>query len=110
MNRVNFGVRSGVVVDRCGDHGVWLDAGEMRQLMEWAKAGGRMLHQQVMERRREEEKRRQERRQRERAQRASRGEDGSHGMRPGAFGGRSMVGEGPDMISLLAQVAGWLRG
>lgn len=43
MNRVNFGARSGVIVDRCRDHGVWLDGGELRRLLEWAKAGGRLL-------------------------------------------------------------------
>ena len=32
MNRVNFGARSGVIVDRCKDHGVWLDGGELRPL------------------------------------------------------------------------------
>jgi len=43
MNRSLFGKRSGVIVDRCRDHGLWLDAGELRQLMEWAHAGG-LLH------------------------------------------------------------------
>lgn len=46
MNRINFGSRSGVIVDTCKDHGLWLDGGELRQLMEWTKAGGQMLHQQ----------------------------------------------------------------
>lgn len=43
MNRINFGARSGVVIDRCREHGVWLEAGELRQLSEWMKAGGRLL-------------------------------------------------------------------
>lgn len=51
MNRSLHGKRSGVVVDRCRDHGLWLDAGELRQLLEWARAGGTLLDQQ----RREEE-------------------------------------------------------
>ncbi|MDQ1352798.1 MAG: hypothetical protein QG657_3104, partial [Acidobacteriota bacterium] len=46
MNRINFGAQSGVIVDKCKDHGVWLDGGELRQLMEWMKAGGRILDQQ----------------------------------------------------------------
>ncbi len=46
MNRVNFGAMSGVVVDRCRDHGIWLDGGELRHLMEWTKAGGKLHHQQ----------------------------------------------------------------
>lgn len=40
MNRRNFGARSGVIVDRCSRHGVWLDGGEMRRLLLWVKAGG----------------------------------------------------------------------
>jgi Zn-finger nucleic acid-binding protein len=43
MNRVNFGTRSGVIADQCRDHGMWLDGGELRQIMEWTKAGGKLL-------------------------------------------------------------------
>ena len=43
MNRVNFGYMSGVVMDQCRKHGVWLDNGELVQLMEWKKAGGGLL-------------------------------------------------------------------
>jgi len=46
MNRVAFGHRSGVVVDQCKAHGVWLDGGEITHLLEWKKAGGQILHQQ----------------------------------------------------------------
>ncbi len=59
MNRINFGARSGVIVDRCAEHGVWLDGGELRHLFEWMKAGGRLLDQEV----REEEIRRKEKEQ-----------------------------------------------
>ena len=45
MNRVNFGTNSGVIVDRCKEHGVWLDGGELRHLFEWMKAGGKLLQQ-----------------------------------------------------------------
>lgn len=63
MNRVNFGAKSGVVVDRCKQHGVWLDGGELRQLLEWMKLGGQMLEQERQERlRRETEQREQEQR------------------------------------------------
>lgn len=54
MNRVNFGSRSGVVVDRCRNHGVWLDGGELRQLLEWRKAGGQLLHEQLRAEREQE--------------------------------------------------------
>lgn len=46
MNRVNFGYRSGVVIDQCRKHGIWLDNGEITHLMEWKKAGGQLLDQQ----------------------------------------------------------------
>ncbi len=44
MRRVNFGHRSGVVIDQCQAHGIWLDNGEITHLMEWKKAGGQLLH------------------------------------------------------------------
>ena len=44
MNRINFGIRSGVIIDRCKGHGVWLDGGQLKQLLEWRKAGGKLLH------------------------------------------------------------------
>jgi Zn-finger nucleic acid-binding protein len=47
MNRVNFGVRSGVVIDKCV-HGIWLDSGELRKLLEWRKAGGQLYHETVI--------------------------------------------------------------
>lgn len=43
MNRVNFGARSGVIVDQCKDHGLWLEGAELRRLLEWKKAGGQIL-------------------------------------------------------------------
>lgn len=42
MNRINYGQSSGVVVDRCRDHGVFLDAGELRRIEAWVRAGGRL--------------------------------------------------------------------
>ncbi len=61
MNRVNFGTRSGVIVDRCNDHGVWLEGGELRHLFEWKKAGGTLLHEKrelekIQEKQQEKEK------------------------------------------------------
>ncbi len=44
MRRINFGYRSGVVIDQCKTHGIWLDNGEISHLMEWKKAGGQILH------------------------------------------------------------------
>lgn len=46
MNRKNYGTKSGIVVDVCKEHGVFLDAGELKHLKEWRKAGGQFLHEQ----------------------------------------------------------------
>jgi Zn-finger nucleic acid-binding protein len=46
MNRINFGSGSGVIADKCRDHGLWLDGGELRQILEWVKAGGELYHKQ----------------------------------------------------------------
>lgn len=61
MNRVNFGTNSGVIIDRCKEHGVWLDGGELRHLFEWMKAGGKLLQLEKEERRKQTEVREQER-------------------------------------------------
>jgi Zn-finger nucleic acid-binding protein len=60
MNRRSYGRRSGVIVDTCKEHGVWLDGGELRQLLKWMKAGGHIYDKISLaeERRREERKRR----------------------------------------------------
>ena len=42
MNRRSAGARSGVIADRCKDHGTWLDGGELGLLLKWAKAGGQL--------------------------------------------------------------------
>jgi Zn-finger nucleic acid-binding protein len=41
MHRKNYANRSGVIMDYCADHGVWLDAGELKQIQEWTKLGGK---------------------------------------------------------------------
>lgn len=53
MNRVNFGRRSGVLIDRCREHGVWFDACELEQVIRWIRAGGEIL---ADEQKREEER------------------------------------------------------
>jgi Zn-finger nucleic acid-binding protein len=57
MNRVNFGHRSGVIADQCKPHGIWLDSGELKRLLDWRKAGGQLLHEEIREKREEERKR-----------------------------------------------------
>lgn len=58
MHRKSYGARAGVIVDRCTLHGVWLDGGELRRLLEWSKAGGRAHDDRTKERRAAEEARR----------------------------------------------------
>ncbi len=102
MNRSLQGKRSGVVVDRCRDHGLWLEAGELRQLLEWARAGGALLDQ---ERREEEASEREERGRAEREQLAA-----LHGERL-ALEARRQYGAGwplardPDLLALLIRLA-----
>ncbi len=40
MNRKNFGGRSGIIVDWCGQHGTWLDADELEQIAAYIMEGG----------------------------------------------------------------------
>jgi len=59
MNRKNYGARSGVIVDICREHGVWLDGGELGRIVKWAKAGGQLhAEQRMKEEERAEHKRR----------------------------------------------------
>ena len=46
MSHLNFAGRSGVILDRCGTHGVWIEGGELRRLTEWWRAGGKLIFQQ----------------------------------------------------------------
>lgn len=40
MNRKNFGKISGVIIDECGRHGVWLDTGELEKIRHFIADGG----------------------------------------------------------------------
>jgi Zn-finger nucleic acid-binding protein len=40
MNRVNFGKRSGVIVEVCKPHGVWFEKGELTRAIEFVAGGG----------------------------------------------------------------------
>jgi Zn-finger nucleic acid-binding protein len=40
MVREHFKRISGVIVDRCGHHGVWLDAGELEKIRHFIADGG----------------------------------------------------------------------
>lgn len=98
MNRVNFGTRSGVIIDRCKEHGVWLDGGELRHLFEWMKAGGKLLDQERQEERRKAAAE-QEMKQRMAMQKYSSGEfEENHGF--DLFGG-SLKKADPDLFEIV---------
>jgi Zn-finger nucleic acid-binding protein len=40
MNRINFGRRSGIIVDVCRSHGTWFDAEELPRIVEFVMKGG----------------------------------------------------------------------
>lgn len=40
MNRTNFGTSSGIIIDQCREHGIYLDAGELQRIVSWVKQGG----------------------------------------------------------------------
>lgn len=95
MNRINFGAQSGVVADRCKEHGVWLDGGELHRLMEWVKAGGKLFHQQVKKEEERLKEQREKQKQRELAARSGHpGERGHEGI-------DDPFSPGPDIFSLL---------
>ncbi len=40
MNRTNFSHISGVIIDVCRNHGIWLDRGEMEHIIAFVESGG----------------------------------------------------------------------
>jgi Zn-finger nucleic acid-binding protein/ribosomal protein L40E len=69
MHRRNYGRRSGVIIDLCKTHGVWLDADELPRILNWIRSGGKA----EAKRRREAEEDRQERRERATKSQSDRG-------------------------------------
>jgi Zn-finger nucleic acid-binding protein len=105
MNRVSFGAKSGVIVDRCKAHGVWLDGGELRHLFEWMKAGGKLLDQ---ERREQQHKELDQQRNQESARR----EQASTGMNyvvPASFEdyGSGLRSQDPDLFGMVCSAIGF---
>ena len=99
MNRVNFGQRSGVIIDRCPEHGLWLDGGELRHLLEWVKAGGKMHSQ-----KREEIKQKMDARGEIKVRRATTVHSG------GGFDtyGATLKQSDPDIFTIVGRVIRWL--
>ncbi len=104
MNRKNYGSRSAVVVDTCRDHGVWLDGGELSQLLKWAKAGGQ-LHADRKQREWDDEQQARERRRRIEAAQLDRayGGDGWDGYTDSPFSDTALF------VGLLGTVVRLLR-
>lgn len=102
MNRVNFGARSGVIVDRCPDHGVWLDGGELRHLLEWVKAGGEILSRQKEEQRKKDDVRREQQRTRQRSVQSTNPVPSFNHY------GQTLRKEDPDIFSIVSKVVRWL--
>jgi len=102
MNRVNFGTKSGVIVDRCRDHGVWLDGGELRHLFEWMKAGGKLLCQE-----RELQLKRETEREKEREQRKSQVDWNAAESSSFDLYGGTLKHSDPDLFELVAKAIRW---
>lgn len=102
MNRVNFGAKSGVVVNRCKQHGVWLDGGDLRQLMEWMKLGGQLLEQERQQQQHKEE----EQRQREEREKLKGWDE-----EPATFGSFSapLRHDDPDLLDLIVKAFRFFR-
>jgi Zn-finger nucleic acid-binding protein len=45
MTRINFSRISGILLDRCGDHGMWFDATELEAALRWIRIGGERVAQ-----------------------------------------------------------------
>jgi Zn-finger nucleic acid-binding protein len=57
MNRENFGHRSGVIIDVCKGHGVWLERGELHSVLAFVDSGGLERAKRLDDERRAEERR-----------------------------------------------------
>ena len=57
MNRENFGHRSGVIIDVCKGHGVWLDRGELHSVLAFVDSGGLERARRLEDQRQAEERR-----------------------------------------------------
>jgi Zn-finger nucleic acid-binding protein len=52
MHRMNFGRKSGIILDSCRPHGLWFDANELDAVVRWIRSGGEsaaMRHQREMD-------------------------------------------------------------
>jgi Zn-finger nucleic acid-binding protein len=102
MNRVNFGARSGVIIDRCQEHGLWLDGGELRHLLEWVKAGGQLLSSQKNQQRKKDAARLEQKQKRKSSIQSS-----YNGTSFDNYG-QTLKSQDLDIFSIVSKVARWL--
>jgi Zn-finger nucleic acid-binding protein len=94
MNRQNFAHVSGILVDVCKGHGVWFSHGELRQIVEFIRAGG-LEHARVREKSDLEDERRR-----------LRSEEYALSLKEGAARGVRIEGRlGPDDYGMLLSAA-----
>lgn len=53
MNRMNFGRGSGIIVDVCGPHGLFLDSGEFEAIASYQGSGDAKIHANLHQRRKD---------------------------------------------------------
>lgn len=101
LNRVNFGRRSGIIVDVCRYHGTWFDAGELPRIVDFVMKGGLEESE-----RREIEKMREE----ARRARADAARQQARAELSGGWGGRTTGSHNVTVFSgLLGTIGGILR-
>ena len=49
MNKGIYAAVSGVLIDKCPEHGIWLDSGELKQLLEWRSVHLSLKRQEIKE-------------------------------------------------------------
>jgi len=112
MNREKFGEKSGVVIDHCHAHGIWLEPGELTRLSEWKKEGGEILD--AKRKYQEQERKLKQDRERIRTNQTSSSSAMSGELFSGAGYGSSprhssfqmSSGNGIDLIDIVMEIAG----
>lgn len=104
MQRRNFGRVSGIILDQCPKHGVFLDAGELPDVLEFVKSGGLALRDEMDKREKawEDKQRKHMRSLDAQAHRSSGAE--STGIESAALFAMSE----PEPLSLVDQFSAWL--
>ncbi len=113
MNREKFGEKSGVIIDHCHAHGIWLEPGELTRLSEWKKEGGEILD--AQRKYQEEERKLKQERERIRSTKSadsySMGGElftgSSYGSAPRHSSFQKSSGNGIDLFDVISEIASW---